>query len=112
MSKENPHNRLEATLIKKRKRSRGGLYRRDGILCFRYKDRAGEWHEKSTGETNRSAAADFKTDYRRAEDGSLLPTRRSGRRAAVEKLDGIRQAPRFVEDFVEEAADEKLNLLN
>jgi integrase len=47
----------------RRKRSRGGLYRRDGILCFRWKDRADVWHEKSTGETERSRAEQVKDDF-------------------------------------------------
>jgi len=33
-------------------------------------------------------------------------------RAAVEKLDAIRQVPHFVENFVEEPAEGKANLLN
>jgi len=61
----------------------------------------------ASSRTKREQRAQRQTHSRREIATSLLALSR-----AVEKLDGIRQAPRFVEDFVEEAADEKLNLLN
>lgn len=40
-----------------------GLYRRQGIFCFRYKDDAGQWREKSTGETDRTEAKARKQEF-------------------------------------------------
>jgi integrase len=44
-------------------RGKDGLYKRDGILAFRYKDAAGQWREKSTGERQRAAARQFKDQF-------------------------------------------------
>jgi len=44
-------------------RGKDGLYRRNDILCFRYKDAAGIWKEKSTGKRERQEARDFKVDF-------------------------------------------------
>jgi integrase len=56
------------------KRSRDGLYKRQyGIFCFRYKDQ-GRWREKSTGETERTAALLFKKDWDSLYDENMLPT--------------------------------------
>jgi integrase len=56
-------------------RRRDGLYRRDyGIFCFRYKDKHGQWREKSTGETVRAEALHMKKDWDKDNDNGELPT--------------------------------------
>lgn len=45
------------------KRSRDGLYRRGGVLAFRYFDNDGRWREKYTGETDRTEARKFRDDF-------------------------------------------------
>jgi len=53
---------------------RDGLYRRSNrIFCFRYKDKAGSWREKSTGETDRAEAVDFKDKWNQDNKNDLLP---------------------------------------
>jgi hypothetical protein len=49
--------------------------RNGGILCFRYKDRKdGIWKEKSTKQTDRDKARDFKKDWDRRNEDGTLPT--------------------------------------
>lgn len=56
-------------------RGKDGLYRRErNILCFRYKDTHGQWREKSTSETNRTAARDFKKKFDTKLAAGELPT--------------------------------------
>lgn len=45
------------------KRSRDGLYRRGGVLAFRYQDNDGRWREKFTGKTGRDEARKFRDDF-------------------------------------------------
>jgi len=53
---------------------RDGLYRRNNrIFCFRYKDKAGSWREKSTGETDRAEALNFKEKWNQDNRNDLLP---------------------------------------
>lgn len=47
----------------KLRHSRDGLYRRGGVLAFRYMDNDGRWREKYTGETGRSEAREFRDDF-------------------------------------------------
>ncbi|HXE90487.1 MAG TPA: tyrosine-type recombinase/integrase [Terriglobales bacterium] len=47
------------------------MYLRNGIFCFRYKDREGRWREKSTGKSKRQDARDEK---KRFEKGNQTPT--------------------------------------
>jgi len=53
---------------------RNGLYRRrNRIFCFRYKDAAGRWREKSTCETGRAEAVTFKEKWNEDNRNNLLP---------------------------------------
>ncbi len=54
-------------------RGKDGLYRRDGILAFRYKDADGAWREKSTGARDRQQARDFRADFLREVKQGTLP---------------------------------------
>jgi integrase len=40
-----------------------GLYKRDNIFAFRYKDAAGIWREKQTGKRDRKEARKFRDDF-------------------------------------------------
>jgi len=53
------------------------LYRRAGILCFRYKDADGLWREKSTGKRKREDARDFKDDFLTKLKAGELPTEKA-----------------------------------
>ena len=55
-------------------RSRDGLYRRQEILCFRYKDADGQWREKSTGKTKREEAKAVKLKFLSELQSGQLPT--------------------------------------
>jgi len=55
-------------------RKKDGLFRRDGIFAFRYKDTAGIWREKSTGKTEREDAKTFKNDFLNDLKNGTLPT--------------------------------------
>jgi integrase len=54
-----------------------GLYRRNGIFAFRYKDRDGCWREKSTGVTKRADARKFKDKYENDVAEDTLPTEKA-----------------------------------
>jgi integrase len=54
-------------------RGKDRLYRRNGILCFRYKDVDGTWKEKSTGERDREQARDVKKDFDKDLEAGALP---------------------------------------
>src|SRR5437879_483960 len=57
---------------------RDGLYRRENrIFCFRYKDAAGHWREKSTGETERAEAVSFKEKWTDDNKNDMLPGRKA-----------------------------------
>lgn len=54
---------------------RDGLYRREnGIFAFRYKDGAGRWREKYTGEVDRDEALKFKREFEDNLAKGTLPT--------------------------------------
>jgi integrase len=56
-------------------RKRDGLYRRQGdIFAFRYKDQAGAWREKYTGQTDREQAKKIRTDFLADIENGTLPT--------------------------------------
>jgi integrase len=62
---------------KMRKASRDRLYRRrgkDGLFCFRYKDKDGAWREKSTGTADRTEAKKFKQQFDSDLEAGTLPT--------------------------------------
>ncbi|HUZ47874.1 MAG TPA: site-specific integrase [Terriglobia bacterium] len=54
-------------------RGKDGLYQRNGIFCFRYKDHD-VWKEKSTGERDRTKARAFKKDFDKKLEAGELPT--------------------------------------
>jgi integrase len=54
-------------------RGKDGLYRRDSILAFRFKDHDGRWREKFTGTTNRQEARDFKKDFEDQQRKGAVP---------------------------------------
>ena len=54
------------------KRKRDGLFKRDGVFAFRFKDATDAWREKSTSEHDRDKAKAFKDKFLRdLEDGTL-----------------------------------------
>ena len=55
-------------------RGNDGLYTRDGIFAFRYKDRDGRWREKSTGARTRTDARSAKKDFETALRRNSVPT--------------------------------------
>jgi integrase len=55
-------------------RRQDGLYRRSGVLNFRYKGKDGVWREKSTGTTNREEAKKFKHQWEEDNRNDQLPT--------------------------------------
>ena len=57
-------------------RGKDGLYRRNGIFCFRYKD-ADVWREKSTGERDREQARKVKKDFEKSLEARELPNEMS-----------------------------------
>ena len=60
------------------KGKRHGLYKRGGDLyAFRYKDREGNWREKSTGETDYQQAKEYKDDFDENNKKQTLPTKKS-----------------------------------
>jgi len=58
-------------------RGKDSLYRRNGILCFRYKDVDGVWKEKSTGERDRKQARDSKKKFLAKLEAGELPNEKS-----------------------------------
>ena len=53
-------------------RNGDGLFLRNGYQAFKYRDDAGNWHEKSTGKKNQSQALLVKAQFlRQLEDGTL-----------------------------------------
>jgi integrase len=56
------------------KRSRDGLYWRDGVLAFRYQDQDGRWREKYTGTADRAEAKKFKLQFEESLRQGTLPT--------------------------------------
>jgi integrase len=57
---------------------RDGLYRREnGVFAFRYKDKAGHWREKYTGETDRNEAKKAKGDFLQRLKNNTLPTEKA-----------------------------------
>jgi integrase len=66
-----------STKGKAMKRRREGLYHRNGIYCFRWKDKHGSWREKSTGEIDRAAALKFKKRWDNDNELDQLPSDRS-----------------------------------
>jgi len=56
------------------RRKQDGLYRRNGIFGFRFKDAAGSWREKSTGKADREAAKTFKNDFLNDLKNGTLPS--------------------------------------
>ena len=55
-------------------KGRDRLYRRDGILAFRFRDLDGKWREKSTGKRNRQDARKFRDDFLDDLKQGSLPT--------------------------------------
>jgi integrase len=55
-------------------RGKDRLYRRDGILTFRYRDLDGKWREKSTGKKDRAEARTFRDDFLDDLKQGSLPT--------------------------------------
>jgi hypothetical protein len=55
-------------------RNGDGLFRRDRIWCFRYKDRNGVYREKSTGKRKQSEAREYKHDFLEKLLQNQLPT--------------------------------------
>lgn len=51
-----------------------GLFRRDGIWYFKYKDQSGAYHEKSTGKRKQPAAREYKHDFLERLRQNQLPT--------------------------------------
>ena len=61
-----------------RKNRRDGLYPRNkNILAFRYKDKDGDWREKSTGATDHKEAKKFKKTFETAVEQDTLPTEKA-----------------------------------
>jgi integrase len=58
----------------KKRRKRDGLYRRDGVFAFRYKDVSGVWREKYTGTKDRVQAKAFKDAFEQDLKDGTLPT--------------------------------------
>ena len=56
------------------KRKLDGLFRRNGIYGFRFKDSAGKWREQSTGERDREEAKKFKKRFEGDVENGTLPT--------------------------------------
>jgi integrase len=56
------------------KRRRDGLYKRAGVFGFRYKDKQGQWREKSTGATDRAEALSFKKKWDEDNENYRLPS--------------------------------------
>jgi integrase len=55
-----------------------GLYRRNkGIFAFRFKDKDGQWREKSTGTTDRAEARKFKQKFEDDIANDTLPTEKA-----------------------------------
>jgi len=57
-----------------RGRGKDGLYRRGNVLAFRYRDDAGIWREKCTGERDRGEARKFRDDFLDNLKQGTLPT--------------------------------------
>ena len=51
-----------------------GLFRRDGIWSFKYKNRHGVYREKSTGKRKQPEAREYKHDYIERFRSNQLPT--------------------------------------
>ena len=61
-------------------RARDGLYRRggrNGLFCFRYKDRIGIWREKRTGADDREEAKKIKAEFENNLKDGILPTEKA-----------------------------------
>lgn len=59
------------------RRSRGGLYKRGALFCFRYKTPDGQWKEKRTGQRDFGKARDFKRDFENLLAKGILPTEKA-----------------------------------
>jgi integrase len=59
------------------KRRRDGLHKRSGVFGFRYKDKQGQWRERSTSETTRAAATLEKKRFMDDVANDTLPTEKA-----------------------------------
>lgn len=100
--------------------------RNGGILCFRYKDRKdGIWKEKSTKQTDRDKARDFKKDWDRRNEDGTLPTDKAEwtieqactlwveqHRASLKSPKARRNEKSYLRQLVRRVGPKKLKLIN
>ncbi len=111
-------------------RGKDGLYYRNGILCFRYKNADGIWKEKSTGARERQPARDFKKDFIKKLDAGELPNeksvqtveqactrwvdqhRTSGRKGGLQSLHGQKCERSYLRQLVKRLGNRKLKSID